>query len=41
MINNKIITFGGIDGQFSFENNLIKRELQILEISNGIAKSIN
>ena len=41
LLNNKIITFGGIDGQFSFENNLIKRELQILEISNGIAKSIN
>ena len=41
LLNNKIITFGGIDGQFSFENNLIKRELHILEISNGIAKSIN
>ena len=41
LLNNKIITFGGIDGQFSFKDNLIKRELNILKISNGIAKSIN
>ena len=41
LLNNKIVTFEGIDGQFFFEDNLIKRELHILEISNGIAKSIN
>ena len=41
LLNNKVITFGGIDGQFSFKDNLIKRELNILEITNGTAKSIN
>ena len=41
LLNNNTITFEGIDGQFYFEDNLIKRELHILEISNGMAKSIN
>ena len=41
LLNSNTITFEGIDGQFSFKDNLIKRELQVLEISNGIAKSIN
>ena len=41
LLNSNAVTFGGIDGQFYFKDNLIKRELQILEISNGVAKSIN
>ena len=41
LLNSSSTTFGGIDGQFLFEDNLIKRELHILKISNGIAKSIN
>ena len=40
-LNNNTITFNGIDGQFSFEHNIIKRELKILEISNGEAKLIH
>ncbi len=38
---NNTITFNGIDGSFSFKDNIIKRELEILEISNGKAKLIN
>ena len=41
LLNNQTTLFEGIDGQFYFEDNLIKRELHVLEISNGIAKSIN
>ena len=41
LLNNNTIIFTGIDGQFYFEDNLIKRELHVLEISNGVAKSIN
>ena len=32
--------FDGIDGKFVFKDNLIKRELNILEISNGKTKLI-
>ena len=41
LLNDNTISFDGIDGKFSFENNLIKRELKILEISDGVAKLIN
>ena len=41
LLNDSTISFDGIDGKFSFENNLIKRELEILEIFDGAAKLIN
>ena len=41
LLNNNTITFNGIDGNFSFIDNIIKRKLEILEISNGKAKLIN
>ena len=41
LLNNHDTTFEGIDGQFSFKDNLIKRELHVLKISNGIAKSVD
>ena len=37
LLNNKQITFEGMDGKFSFKNNVISRELNILKISNGKA----
>ena len=33
--------FSGIDGGFYFKENIIERDLDILEISNGFAKKIN
>ena len=39
LLNNKI-NYDGIDGEFSFDENLIKRSLDILEISNGKAVMI-
>ena len=33
--------FRGIDGDFSFENNIIKRNLSILKIQDGKAVLIN
>ena len=35
LLNNNSITYDGIDGKFSFKNNLIKRELNILKINKG------
>lgn len=40
LLNNNKINYDGIDGEFSFDNNLIKRRLEILEISNGKAEGI-
>ena len=37
LLNNQSLSFEGIDGKFSFENNLIKRELDILRIIEGEA----
>ena len=37
LLNNSKLTFEGIDGKFSFENNHIKRELNILRIRDGRA----
>ena len=36
-----ISRFSGIDGGFYFKENIIERDLDILEISNGFAKKIN
>ncbi len=41
LLNNKNLSFEGIDGKFSFEGNLIKRDLKILKIKNGNAILIN
>ena len=35
------VKFDGIDGKFFFENNIIYRELDILQINNGEAKKLN
>ena len=40
-MNNNKIKFDGIDGKFYFENNLIVRELDILQINNGSTKKLN
>ena len=40
LLSNQQISFEGIDGKFSFENNLIKRELEILQISKGLALTL-
>ena len=40
LLNDNIVTFDGMDGKFSFEDNLIKRQLYILKISNGTAQLI-
>ena len=40
-LNDSKITFDGIDGKFYFLSNVIVRELDILEISNGKAKKLN
>ena len=37
LLNDQSLSFEGIDGKFSFENNLIKRELDILQITEGKA----
>ena len=34
------IKFEGVDGSFLFKNNIIKRDLNILEIKNGSAKKL-
>ena len=34
LLNNQQLSFEGLDGKFSFENNLIKRDLDILKIKN-------
>ena len=35
LLNEKELFYEGIDGKFSFDSNLIKRELNILKIQNG------
>ena len=37
VLNNPATSFEGLDGRFSFDNNLIKRKLDILQILNGKA----
>ena len=41
LINSKNFIFDGVDGNFYFKNNLIERELKILQIKNGKAIQIN
>jgi len=41
LLNNQTTTFDGIDGKFSFVNNIISRELDILEILDGAARLAN
>ena len=40
-MNNNKIKFDGIDGKFYFKNNIIVRELDILQINKGSAKKLN
>ena len=40
-VNNKNLKFDGVDGNFYFQNNLIERELGILQINRGQALQIN
>ena len=37
LLNDQTLSFKGMDGEFSFENNLIKRDLNILQIKDGKA----
>ncbi len=41
LMNNNNSKFDGVDGNFYFKNNLIERELKILQINNGKALQIN
>ena len=41
LIESKNFIFDGVDGNFYFNNNLIERELKILQINNGKALQIN
>ena len=41
LLNSPAIKFDGVDGEFYFQNNMIQRNLDILKISNGVAKKIN
>ena len=40
LLNDKSISFDGIDGKFSFEKNIISRKLNVLKISNGKANLV-
>ena len=40
LLNDQSTTFDGIDGKFSFTNNVISRKLKVLEISNGKANLV-
>jgi len=40
LLNDKSISFDGIDGRFSFEKNIISRKLNVLKISNGKANLV-
>jgi len=40
LLNDKSISFDGIDGKFSFEKNIISRKLSVLKISNGQANLV-
>ena len=41
LVDSKNFIFDGVDGNFYFSNNLIERELKILQINNGEALQIN
>ncbi len=41
LMNNSNSKFDGVDGNFYFQNNLIERDLKILQINNGKALQIN
>ena len=41
LVDNKKLKFDGVDGNFYFQNNLIERELGILQINKGQALQIN
>ena len=41
LLNNSQVKFDGVDGKFSFINNIITRDLEILKIKNGKALKIN
>ena len=41
ILNNYNIKFDGIDGVFYFKNNVIERNLDIVQISNGKTLKIN
>ena len=40
LLNNNNSTFSGVDGSFYFKNNIIERDLDILEIANGKAEKL-
>jgi len=40
LLNDKSISFDGIDGKFSFKKNIISRKLNVLKISNGKANLV-
>ena len=40
LLNDKSVSFDGIDGKFSFEKNIITRRLKVLKISNGKANLV-
>ena len=41
LLNDESTAFDGMDGKFSFKENIISRELNILKISDGVANLIN
>ena len=41
LVSSKNFIFDGVDGNFYFKNNLIERELKILQINNGKAIQVN
>ena len=41
LLNNSNTKFDGIDGKFYFKGNMIERDLDILQITNGVATKIN
>ena len=41
LLNNSNTKFDGIDGKFYFKSNMIERDLDILQITNGVATKIN
>ena len=40
LLNDKSISFDGMDGKFSFKKNIISRKLSVLKISNGKANLV-
>ena len=41
LLNSSTIKFEGVDGEFYFKESKIERDLDILRISEGVAKKIN